>query len=41
MKLGQHRSVADQKGMYQALSQSADLEATQLTAYMRKIGMGQ
>lgn len=42
-KLGQHKSIADQQGVFAALSQSKNLDAQQLAAYMaaRNIGTGQ
>jgi transcriptional regulator len=39
-KLGQHRSHADQVGVYQALSSSVRSDARELAAYMRSCGIG-
>ena len=40
LKLGQHRPKADQKGVYQALSQSNRLDDQALAQYMEKMGLG-
>ena len=39
-KLGQHRRQEDQAGVYQALKNSAEPDATALAAYMAKRGLG-
>ncbi|GAA4886810.1 FMN-binding negative transcriptional regulator [Ferrimonas pelagia] len=39
-KLGQQRSVADQRGTYAGLAASKGLEAQALAAYMRSLGIG-
>lgn len=39
-KLGQERSVEDQKGVYQALSQSPDLASRMLANYMEEVELG-
>lgn len=42
-KLGQHRKLADQIGVYQALLETDSLEAQQLVNYMqsRQLGIGE
>lgn len=40
LKLGQHRKVEDQKGVYSALSGSQDLSAQMLAKYMKEKSLG-
>lgn len=39
-KLGQHRSIADQAGVYQSLCDSGSFESQMLAQYMNKRGIG-
>ncbi|AQS35873.1 hypothetical protein Sps_00679 [Shewanella psychrophila] len=39
-KLGQHRKVDDQQGVFKALSESEHNDAQQLAQYMTKLGVG-
>jgi len=40
LKLGQHRKVEDQRGVYSALSSSLDLSAQMLAKYMKEKSLG-